>query len=316
MISTEQRAWLMDQLRKSLFFRGKLHEWGLIEVAERIENVQGESLEWDLDELYITEDAWNRVIHSGIKPVIVFANPTVLTSIEKSVSYYRMLAMVSQKSMNNTGASTVRYEQSDSIPKAEYAQFIAQRLNLLISNLIESDYSVNRREFDLWRAMAAGSQAQGSWQNRKGDQAEYDMRRELVEQLQRTGLIEDELFVNVYSRVLELRLRDGRRLKMASEPDVLIHAGDRLESAVEVKGGIDKAGVLERVGAAIKSLRRVKEEDPTATTILVVSQVSMTPQARNDIESNKQVVNAWFAIEDILRESKARNKFYQLLGLA
>ncbi len=165
MISTEQRAWLMDQLRKSLFFREKLHEWGLIEVAERIENVQGESLEWDFDELYITEDAWNRVIHSGIKPVIVFANPTVLTSIEKSVSYYRMLAMVSQKSMNNTGASTVRYEQSDSIPKAEYAQFIAQRLNLLISNLIESDYSVNRREFDLWRAMAAGSQAQGSWQN-------------------------------------------------------------------------------------------------------------------------------------------------------
>lgn len=315
MISTEQRAWLVDQMRKSLFFREKLHEWGLIEVAERIESVQGESLDWDLDELFIADVAWNRIIHSGIKPVIVFANPDVLMSIEKSVSYYRMLAMVSQKSMNNTGASTVRYEQSDNIPKAEYAQHLAQRLNLVISSLIESDHGVNRREFDLWRAMAAGSQAQGSWQNRKGDQAEYDMREELVEQLRRAGLIESDLFVNIFSRVLELRLRDGRRLKLASEPDVLVHAGDRLESAIEVKGGIDKAGVLERVGAAIKSLRRVKEEDPTATTILLVSKVSMTPQARNDIESNKQVVNAWFAIEDIVEETQARSRFYQLLGL-
>ncbi len=41
----------------------------------------------------------------------------------------------------------------------------------------------------------------------------------------------------------------------------------------------------------------------------------MTPQARNDIESNKQTVNAWFSLEDILDGNRPRIQFYRLLGL-
>ncbi len=256
-MSTKQYAWSLDQMGKSLFFHHKLHEWGLIEVAELIEGVPGETLDWDLDQLSISKDAWNRVIHSGVKPIIVFANPAILTTIVKSVSYYRMLAMVSQKSMNQIGASTARYEQSDNLPKPNTAFLIAQRLNLIISNLVESDNELNRREFDLWRGMAAGSQAQGSWQNRKSDQAEYEIRQNLVEQLRRSGLKEEDRLVNIHSRILELNLLDGRRLSMGSEPDLVIFSGDRIQAAVEVKGGIDTAGVLERIGAAMKSLSRV-----------------------------------------------------------
>ena len=280
-----------------------------------IEGVPGETLDWDLDQLSISKDAWNRVIHSGVKPIIVFANPAILTTIEKSVSYYRMLAMVSQKSMNQIGASTARYEQSDNLPKPNTAFLIAQRLNLIISNLVESDNELNRREFDVWRGMAAGSQAQGSWQNRKGDQAEYEIRQNLVEQLRRSGLIKEDRLVNIHSRILELNLLDGRRLSMGSEPDLVIFSGDRIQAAVEVKGGIDTAGVLERIGAAMKSLSRVKEDDPTAITILIVSRVSMTPQAESDILANKQTVNSWFAIEDILQSPTRRSEYYQLLGL-
>ena len=314
-MSTKQYAWSLDQMGKSLFFHHKLHEWGLIEVAELIEGVPGETLDWDLDQLSISKDAWNRVIHSGVKPIIVFANPAILTTIEKSVSYYRMLAMVSQKSMNQIGASTARYEQSDNLPKPNTAFLIAQRLNLIISNLVESDNELNRREFDVWRGMAAGSQAQGSWQNRKGDQAEYEIRQNLVEQLRRSGLIKEDRLVNIHSRILELNLLDGRRLSMGSEPDLVIFSGDRIQAAVEVKGGIDTAGVLERIGAAMKSLSRVKEDDPTAITILIVSRVSMTPQAESDILANKQTVNSWFAIEDILQSPTRRSEYYQLLGL-
>ena len=314
-MSTKQYAWSLDQMGKSLFFHHKLHEWGLIEVAELIEGVPGETLDWDLDQLSISKDAWNRVIHSGVKPIIVFANPAILTTIEKSVSYYRMLAMVSQKSMNQIGASTARYEQSDNLPKPNTAFLLAQRLNLIISNLVESDNELNRREFDVWRGMAAGSQAQGSWQNRKGDQAEYEIRQNLVEQLRRSGLIKEDRLVNIHSRILELNLLDGRRLSMGSEPDLVIFSGDRIQAAVEVKGGIDTAGVLERIGAAMKSLSRVKEDDPTAITILIVSRVSMTPQAESDILANKQTVNSWFAIEDILQSPTRRSEYYQLLGL-
>jgi hypothetical protein len=55
-----------------------------------------------------------------------------------------------------------------------------------------------------------------------------------------------------------------------------IYKEDKIQAAVEIKGGIDTAGVLERVGAAIKSLRRAKEENPQSTTILILQGVSIT----------------------------------------
>lgn len=44
---------------------------------------------------------------------------------------------------------------------------IARHLNKIVSILIEHDEKIDAREFDIWRGMAAGSQAQGSWQNTK-----------------------------------------------------------------------------------------------------------------------------------------------------
>ena len=160
-MADKRRAWAVDQLQKSLFFHQRLHEWGLISVAQEIERISGDSLDWNLQELGISEYAWNRIIHSGIKPIIVY----------------------------------------------------------------------------------------------------------------------------------------------------------RIYAAVEVKGGIDPAGVLERVGAAIKSLSRAKEESPGAITILVMSGVSMSEQARRDIESNKSNVNYWFTVEDILEDPVQRNRYYGLMGI-
>lgn len=90
-------AWLIDQLAKSQLFHQKLHEWGMLEVSARIEQVRGEDLIWDINQLSISEKAWNKSIHHGIKPVIIFAEPHVLITVSRWVSYYRMLAMVSQK---------------------------------------------------------------------------------------------------------------------------------------------------------------------------------------------------------------------------
>jgi hypothetical protein len=74
-----------EQTTKSLFFHQKLHEWGLLEVARAIEAFDGSRVEWNLQDLCISEHAWNRVIHGGIAPVRVFAHPAVLQSIARSV---------------------------------------------------------------------------------------------------------------------------------------------------------------------------------------------------------------------------------------
>lgn len=315
MQTEKQRAWALDQLQKSIFFHQRLHEWKLIGVAQQIEGISGESLPWDLLGLNISELAWNRIIHSGIKPIIVFAHPTVLMTVERSVSYYRMLAMVSQKSMNQIGLSTTRFEQTESLPSSEAALSISRRLNTLICALIEQEQDIETREFDLWRGMAAGSQAQGSWQNRKGDLIEEIMRRDLLSQLYRVGLIESDNAVDISTRVVELNLVDGRIVRMGSEPDIEVFTKGRIQAAVEVKGGIDPAGVLERVGAAIKSLRRSKENSPGAITILVMTAVSLSAQARSDIESSRLSVNYLFTVEDILHDAERKAEYYSILGL-
>ena len=227
-----------------------------------------------MQNLSISDSAWNRIIHSGIKPIIVFAHPAVLTTVEKAVSYYRMLAMVSQKSMNQIGIATARYEQSGKLPNSDTAKLIARRVNSLIGALIDSELHIERREFDIWRGMAAGSQAQGSWQNKKGDHIETLLRQDLVSQLQKMQLIAPDQLVDVTARVVEFPLLDGRTVRLGSEPDIEIYNDYRIHAAVEVKGGIDSAGVLERVGAAIKSLSRAKEKSPGAITILIMSAIS------------------------------------------
>ena len=312
---SRRETWRHDQLTKSLFFRQKLYLWGLIQVAEEIESVEGENLDWDFGALGISAVAWNKIIHNGIKPVIVFAHPSVLMKIQRSVSYYRMLAMVSQKSMGQVGTPTKRFESSAIFPSLVASVLIARRLNTIVSHLIEADDHLNRREFDLWRGMAAGSQAQGSWQNTKGKRAETVIRNHLVSRLRASGLMTEEIPVDRITGALEVSLLDGRQLRMGAEPDLAIHKRNQIEVAVEIKGGIDVAGVLERVGAAIKSLRRAKEENPDATTILIVQGVSMSEQAVRDIQANSDSVNEWFILEDILSKTSVADKYYQLLGI-
>jgi len=309
MTTSKKRSWSIDQLAKSEFFHQKLHEWELMEVAEQIDEIKGESLNWDRNRLEISDKAWNKVIHRGIKPIIVFAHPDVLMNVSRSTGYYRMLAMVSQKSMNQVGLSTIRYEEGQS-PKVETAEVIAQHLNKIISKLVEADEKIDAREFDLWRGMAAGSQAQGSWQNTKGRKMEVVIQGIIRRRLRESGLVSEE--IDDKPRIV---LADRRVVVFADEPDIGFYQDDEIVAAVEVKGGIDKAGVLERVGAAIKSLSRSKEENPDSATILILQEVSMTPQSVIDLQTNQKTVNYWFTVEDVLENEGKRNEVFALLGI-
>lgn len=308
--SVDYKAWSLDQLTKSEFFHQKLHEWGLLAVAEQIEKIKGETLEWDLNRLGISKQAWDKVIHRGIKPVIIFVHPAVLKSVSGSVGYYRMLSMVSQKSMNRVRLPVTRYEDGKYTPDDEIGLAVSKHLNQIISHLIELDEKINAREFDLWRGMAAGSQAQGSWQNTKGNKVEVIVKGILQRRLREKGVVSGEK-----EDGLRMQLKDGRIIIFADEPDVAIYQGNKILVAVEIKGGIDTAGVLERVGAAIKSLRRARDENPRSTTILILQGVSITQKARNDLEINRDAVNRWFTVEDMLRNENKREEIFRLLSI-
>ena len=110
----EKESWTVDQLTKSEFFHQKLHEWGLLEIAYELERIKGDEFKWNRKDLNISDKAWNKVIHRGIKPIRIFSHPRVLKQNPKRVGYYRMLAMVSQKSMGGVGLSIKKYEEGRS----------------------------------------------------------------------------------------------------------------------------------------------------------------------------------------------------------
>ena len=100
------------------------------------------------------------------------------------------------------------------------------------------------------------------------------------------------------------------------EPDIAFYSENRdILAAVEIKGGIDTAGVLERVGAAIKSLSRAKTESPDAITVLVMYKVALTDQAQRDLESHQNDIDHWFTIEDVLNHAGKREEIFGLLGI-
>lgn len=220
-----------------------------------------------------------------------------------------MLAMVSQKSMLQIGLACKRYEDGQT-PQREIAEDIAIHLNKIISALVEADEIIDEREFDLWRGMAAGSQAQGSWQNTKGKQIEIIVQDIFRRRLQASDLISDA--DEYQSHIL---LKDSRKIVFADDPDIGVYVGQRIIAAIEVKGGIDMAGVLERVGAAIKSLSRVKEENPDALTILVMQEVSLTQQSLVDLQINQEIVNHWLTVEELLEDEVKRRKLFDLLDI-
>lgn len=314
MASSEQRqSWLFDQLTKSEFFHQKLHEYGLLDVADTIERIQGEELQWVLEDLEISQVAWSKVIHRGIKPVRVFAHPTVLQKVHRSVGYYQGLAMVSLKSMANVGLAVDRYVSGENKKPMGEGKAIAVscRLNELISRLIETDQVLDPREFDLWRAMTAGATAQGSWQNRKGDRTEDVIKGIVARRIQDRDLLKAQS-----KGGSEWRLRDGRIIRYSSEPDIAFYDGyDEVLFAVEVKGGIDTAGVLERIGAAIKSLSRVKQQNNMATTILIIPAVSITEQAEQELYAHQSDIDHWFTVEGVLNKADVRERVFEILDI-
>lgn len=301
-------AWTLDQLAKSVFFHRKLHEWNLLEIADQIDQVRGENLDWD--DLDISEQAWSKVIHRGIKPVIVFAHPHVLQAVPGSASYYRMLALVSQKSMKRVGLSLDAYEAGKPVADKQAAVAIARHLNRIVSALVEADEEIDAREFDLWRGMAAGSQAQGSWQNTKGTSAEKAIREVIVQRLQRRQLVSSR-----QASAARIDLGDGRELVFADEPDIAILQNNVPQIAVEIKGGIDRAGILERIGAALKSLRRTRQENPDSVTVLILPDVAMTERAWEDLSINVETVTHICNLKAILEDEHEREGFFQILQL-
>ena len=102
---------------------------------------------------------------------------------------------------------------------------------------------------------------------------------------------------------------------MGSEPNIGIYKNDTIQVAVEIKGGIDPAGVLERFGAALKSLRRAKQENSQSVTVLIMQGVSLTSKAEEEISKSKATIDYFFTIEDVIGNEDLRKRLFEVLNI-
>ncbi|MFQ5631304.1 MAG: hypothetical protein ACE5I1_21235 [bacterium] len=92
-----------------------------------------------------------------------------------------------------------------------------------------------------------------------------------------------------------------------SEPDVSFYKKDELLVVVEIKGGTDAAGTLERYGAATKSFQHSIETSRRCKSFYLAA--VFTDELKRRISEDRQVEKA-FDIIEILDNPKIRADFF------
>jgi hypothetical protein len=114
-------------------------------------------------------------------------------------------------------------------------------------------------------------------------------------------------------------LTNGTSILFSSDPDIsLVSQNGLTVCALEVKGGADPAGALERYGAAKKSFEEVRLHSPGVMTILVAS--CITPEVYTRIKKDPLITSYYNLTELLEEESTGYPKFmgqiFSLLGEA
>lgn len=99
-------------------------------------------------------------------------------------------------------------------------------------------------------------------------------------------------------------------MQFASEPDVSFLRNEELIAVVEIKGGIDLAGALERYGAALKSFEDSIKKSPKCKTFYVGG--VFTDELRRRMDADRLVEKS-FSVIKLLQEPGAREDFLKEL---
>ena len=325
------------RLRSTFFYR-KIKEYNVLSFPSRIANLfpAQELYNWDERANWgIGEDAFTYISkHDQLKLVQVFCHPRLLREYPTLLAYYRNIAALSQKSVGYlVGIDVKKYEanldNTITLPSQDVftlARLFNEHITLIIDSSIEN---FTAEELNALLLTSTGAQIDGAWRNAIGDEAEKVVQRLLVKEA-----VQRDLLVAFISRVgteierydyeiFEVQLRDigkyrGIQLSnqtsilFSSEPDITLMGKSGLPwGIIEVKGGTDPAGALERYGAAKKSFENTRKDAPEAKTILIAS--CMTHEAIERISRDTKTINNFFNLTEVLKEKERYDEFVDLV---
>ena len=287
-----------DVLRSRLF--ADILSQGKDRAQRRLIDEFGAKLDFDpLDELMISGAAWEHVRSLGIEPKVVFAHPDLLRAHPTTSIYYRGMALLSRKRVGQSAAAVGGWEDgSRKTPVREVAaRKVACLYNTMISSIIEgsSDWTLENGYRNIVAAM--GIAIDGMFRNRIGDAAEALVKNRIVAWLKAKGVIPPDS--PEHGRYL---LPGDTLMRFGSEPDIDFLRHDRLIATIEVKGGRDPAGALERLGAMTKSFA---ETPPGCVNFLVAGVITPEMRARLDAIGNIKV----YLLDDISQDGERWDGF-------
>lgn len=263
-------------------------------------------VEWEpLSNLLIESDAWKHaVIDKKLDPKLVFCHPDILLGLPSTSLYYRGLCGLSLKAVRDYFGAVDSIESGSSRGKLDGTKALkmARTYNAFICSIIQN--STNWTLENGYRTVIAtlGITLDGVMRNKVGVVAEERVCTMVTNWLRENGLIVERTAARA------VRLKDDVVMKFGSEPDIAFRRGDILLATIEIKGGTDPAGALERYGAATKSFRNAIAESPQCENIYLAA--VLTPELKRRIAKDR-LVKKTFDIIEILAKPESREKFFK-----
>ncbi len=129
--------------------------------------------EWGID-----EEAWAYAQRKEIEPLLVFAQPRVLSEQPRLLLYYRTINLLSQKGLGTLVGGNVAAIELGKVTALDSAWVdkAVIALNSIASVIINNSADVEPRDLPGFQFASAGATIQGSWNNAIGDEGEIAVR--------------------------------------------------------------------------------------------------------------------------------------------
>ena len=245
--------------------------------------------------LCIAKAAWRKVVDAGVKPRLVFAHPDLLKAIPNASLHYRGIALLSRKRVQEIAGSVDTWERRPEKARVtkEKALKVSRLYNAVISAILldSTDWTLD----DGYRNILAtvGITEDGAMRNIIGQEAEQAIKERMLDWLRSRQLVVGP--AEPSPSTADWELKDSVYMSFGSEPDISFRKAGKLAVLIEIKGGKDPAGALERLGAVKKTF----DETPADCKNFLVAGV-VTPTMRKRLEEMR--FEGDFDIEQLLHD--------------
>ncbi len=294
---------LDDALIRSTLMSERIRQRTDQALSKLVESFPGKLEFSPFEKLMISEQAWKVIVDSSIDPKRVFAHPKLLQEYPQTSQYYRGIALLPQKRVADIAVPVSSWENGTrkSPIGDEQSRKVARLYNAVISSIIEG--TTNWTLENGYRNMIAnmGIGLDGTFRNIIGQDAEKLVKTRIKNWLKSEGLIlrEDDSGT-------QFDLPRGYWMRFGAEPDVLLQHRTESKSedvaTIEIKGGKDPAGALERLGAMQKSFEATP---PNCVNFLVVGVVTAEMRSRLDAMGVVKV----FLLDDLAHDGEPWTRF-------